>query len=90
MKAGAPLFLEGDPGSSLFILTKGLVKIVRASEPDTTLTTIQPEGVFGELAVLNSAPRSASAIAIDNSELIEIDKTALDGVFDAYRMTPGG
>jgi HD-GYP domain-containing protein (c-di-GMP phosphodiesterase class II) len=83
VKAGAPLFLEGDVGSSLFILTKGLVKIVRASEPDTTLTTIQPEGVFGELAVLNSAPRSASAIAIDNSELIEIDKSALDAVFDA-------
>ena len=82
VKAGAPLFLEGDPGSSLFILTKGLVKIVRASEPDTTLTTIQPEGVFGELAVLNSAPRSASAVAIDNSELIEIDKSALDALLD--------
>lgn len=83
LTAGTPLFLEGDPGSSLFILTKGLVKIVRAKEPETTLTTIQPEGVFGELAVLNSAPRSASAIAIDNSEVIEVDKSSLDAVFDA-------
>ncbi|MFP5352984.1 MAG: HD-GYP domain-containing protein [Actinomycetota bacterium] len=83
VEAGAPLFLEGDPGSSLFILIKGLVKIVRASEPDTTLTTIEPEGVFGELAVLNSAPRSASAIAIDSSELIEIGKSALDAVLDS-------
>jgi len=82
VQAGAPLFLEGDPGSSLFILTKGLVKIVRASDPSTTLTTIHPEGVFGELAVLNSAPRSASALAIDHSELVEIDKSALDALFD--------
>ena len=81
-EAGSTLFLEGDPGSSLFVLQKGLVKIVRANDPTTTLTTLQPGAAFGELAVLNEAPRSASAVAIDVSELLEIDSQLVDDVLD--------
>lgn len=80
--AGRPVFLEGDEGDSLFVLAEGLVRIVRANDPSTTLTTIRPGGAFGELAVLNSAPRSASAIAIDASELLEIGKGAVDAILD--------
>lgn len=80
--AGRPVFLEGQEGGSLFVLIEGLVRIVRANDPSTTLTTIKPGVAFGELAVLNSAPRSASAIAIDASELLEISKDAVDAILD--------
>ena len=77
------IFLEGDEGNSLHVVRKGLIKIVRANAPETTLTTLKDGAVFGELAVLDPAPRSASAIAIDASETIELPSEALDQVFDS-------
>ena len=79
---GRPVFLEGEPGDSLYVLMEGLVRIVRANQPRTTLTTIAPGDAFGELAVLNEAPRSASAIAIDRCVLLQIRKEAVDRVLD--------
>ena len=76
------IFREGDEGNSLYVVRKGLIKIVRANAPETTLTTLKDGAVFGELAVLDPAPRSASAIAIDASEAIELPSEALDKVFD--------
>ena len=76
------IFREGDDGNSLHVVRKGLIKIVRANAPETTLTTLKDGAVFGELAVLDPAPRSASAIAIDKSETIELPSEALDQVFD--------
>ena len=77
------IFREGDDGNSLHVVRKGLIKIVRANAPETTLTTLKDGAVFGELAVLDPAPRSASAIAIDRSETIELPSEALDQVFDS-------
>src|SRR5687768_15993466 len=59
------IFGEGDEWNSLYVVHKGLIKIVRAYSPATTLTTLKDGAVFDELAVLDPALRSASAIAID-------------------------
>ena len=85
-EAMSTIFKEGDEGSSLHVVRKGLIKIVRANAPETTLTTLKEGAVFGELAVLDPAPRSASAIAIDASETIELPSEALDKVFDGDPM----
>ena len=82
VEAGRPIFLEGEPGDCLYVLKDGLARIVRASQPGTTLTTLSPGDAFGELAVLNEAPRSASAIAIDRCVLLQIRKKAVDRVLD--------
>ena len=64
-RRGEVLFHQGDPGDSLFIVTRGAVKIVLPSEEgdEAILTTIRAGAFFGELALLDGAPRSATAIA---------------------------
>ena len=67
-RRGETIFHAGDPGDSLFIIAAGLVKITipptTGSEP-AILTTIGPGGFFGELSLLDGAPRSATAVALD-------------------------
>ncbi len=62
------IFHAGDPGDALFIVADGQVKITLppddGSEP-AILTTIAPGGFFGELAMLDGAPRSATAVALE-------------------------
>lgn len=64
-RRGETIFHAGDPGDALFIVTSGWVKIVVPSEDGAEaaiLTTIGPGGYFGELALLDGAPRSATAV----------------------------
>lgn len=61
------IFHAGDPGDALFVVADGRVKITLppddGSEP-AILTTVGPGGFFGELALLDGAPRSATAVAL--------------------------
>jgi CRP-like cAMP-binding protein len=65
------IFHAGDPGDALFVVTAGRVKITlpsdEAAEP-AILTTIGPGAFFGELALLDGAARSATAIALEGVE----------------------
>ena len=58
------LFHQGDPGDALFIVTAGAVKILLPSEEgdEAILATVRPGAFFGELALLDGAPRSATAV----------------------------
>jgi CRP/FNR family cyclic AMP-dependent transcriptional regulator len=69
-KPGVVLFHEGDPGAALFLLEAGHVKIVHTS-PDgeeTVLHIYGPGEHLGEIALLDGAPRSATAVALDQVE----------------------
>ncbi len=84
-EAGQVLFNEGDTGDSLHVCRKGSVRIVRikmeGKEP-YNLETINPGEAFGELAVLDPAPRSATAIALDACETVEVWGRDLEAVLD--------
>src|SRR5213082_3390925 len=76
LKRGASIFCKGDPGNSLFAVISGTVKI-SISSPDgrsALLNLIGPGEIFGEIAVLDGAPRSADATANTNCELYIIDR----------------
>ena len=79
---GEFLFREGDAGDAVFIVSKGMVNIVRAGEHDVTLATLKSGDVLGELGVLNAAPRTASALAVDETRLVRVGKEAMDRVLD--------
>ena len=67
-RRGEVIFHIDDPGDSLFVVTGGSVKIVVPPHDGTDpaiLTTVGPGGFFGELALFDGAPRSATAIALD-------------------------
>src|SRR4026208_1037973 len=69
-RRGEVIFHIGDPGDALFVITSGGVKISLPAGPgDCAIRATLREGdVFGELALLDGAPRSASATALSQTE----------------------
>ena len=66
------LCLEGDPGTSLYIIDRGRVKLglTSAEGREIILDLLGPGDVFGELALLDGEPRSANAVAVESSEVL--------------------
>ncbi len=60
IEPGQPIFTEGEPGDVMYAVVEGQVNIVRKGQ---VLERIGEGGIFGELALLDERPRSASAIA---------------------------
>ena len=71
-RRGEVIFHVGDPGDALFVIVAGEVKISLPSETgdEAILATLRPGDVFGELALLDGAPRSASASALTPTETV--------------------
>jgi len=81
---GEVVFREGEPGDSLHLVTAGTLSVVRPSrDPGLVLHRLTAGDAFGEVGVLNNAPRLASIIAVDDAETIEVCKGDLDRVLDA-------
>jgi CRP-like cAMP-binding protein len=70
------IFAKGDPGSSLFAVCRGAVKIVVTSVDghDAMLNLMSKGDIFGEIAALDGRPRSADAVAITDCELFVIER----------------
>jgi len=73
------IFMEGDPGESLFAVASGLVKVfvTSARGDELVLATAGPGDSFGELSLLDGEGRSASARALDASTLVIVDRSAV-------------
>src|SRR4051795_3171920 len=66
-RAGETIFHEGDPGDAMHVIASGRAKIsIESQEGDEAiLATLGPGDVFGELVLLDGAPRSATAVAVE-------------------------
>jgi CRP/FNR family cyclic AMP-dependent transcriptional regulator len=84
-RRGEVIFHQGDPGDALHVVDSGSVKIVVASEEgeEAILVSLRPTTSFGELALLDGAPRSASAIALEPTETWQLPRAALRELMDA-------
>jgi CRP/FNR family cyclic AMP-dependent transcriptional regulator len=76
VRRGATIFAKGDPGSGLMAVLWGSVKISvpTADGREAVLNIINPGEIFGEMALLDGRPRSADAVAMDDCELMVIDR----------------
>jgi CRP/FNR family transcriptional regulator, cyclic AMP receptor protein len=78
-KQGDYIFHEGGPADFMYMIHKGKVQISKESGSFDEKIRILGEGEFiGEMAVINSMPRSASAMAIDDCVLIKMDRESFD------------
>lgn len=70
------IFHQGDIGDSLQVVTSGGIKIVLASPEgdEAIIASLLPGDFFGELALLDGAPRSTSAVALDQTETLALPR----------------
>lgn len=78
-RAGAVVFAQGDAGDRLYVVTSGRLKLqVRIRGLDTLLlTTLRAPDTFGELAVIDRGPRSATVVALEPSTLLAVARSTV-------------
>jgi len=73
---GQPVFQEGDPGDAMYFIASGAVRIEKRTGAATgavkTLAILERGDYFGEMALLDQQPRSASAVASGATELFRL------------------
>ncbi|MFY9987570.1 MAG: ATP-binding protein [Chthoniobacterales bacterium] len=85
------IFRDGDYGDTMMLVGSGLVQISKAGRQghEEVLSLIEANDFFGELALLDREPRSASAIALKNTVIGEIDRSAFEFLMEkAPRVLP--
>jgi len=83
---GEVVFHEGDPGDTLHLIAKGRVAVRVATElGDTaTLTVLGAGDFFGELALLEARPRTASVVALEKTETLALHRDDFDEIAREY------
>ncbi len=85
LPGGAILFREGESGNSMFIIAYGSVKIMKTSKRgEEEIATLGTGAMFGELALIDGSPRSATAVTVEKTDLLEITREDLQKFFDEY------
>src|SRR5262249_34430978 len=84
--AGQVIFRRADQGGAIFVVAQGAVEI---STEDTTgrrivFETSGPGDFFGELSLLDGAPRSTDAKAVEDTLALRIDRHDLEHLFRAH------
>ncbi|HSD54029.1 MAG TPA: SulP family inorganic anion transporter [Burkholderiales bacterium] len=75
------LFSEGEPGDKLYLLARGAVSItVRGGDRQRRIVTFAPGSIFGEAAMLDGAPRSATATIVEDTVVYSLSRRALDAL----------
>ncbi len=75
---GTTLFEEGDLGDKLYVLQSGKVRITKTVQDKTkVLAILGPGDFFGEMAILNQKPRTATATVVEEAQLLVLDGKTL-------------
>jgi CRP-like cAMP-binding protein len=80
--AGDQVFSEGEPGDALYLVVEGAVKV---HQGDRQVAQLGPSDVFGEMAVLDSEPRTATVTTLKDAVLLKI---ARDDFRDVLQERP--
>jgi CRP/FNR family cyclic AMP-dependent transcriptional regulator len=85
---GETVFATGDPGDSMYVIRKGEVEVFFKDDTGAkvVLEVAGPGDFFGELSLLDSGPRTASAVVMRDVEALRVDRRDLD---ELLRLQPG-
>ena len=77
---GQVIFKENDEGAEMFIIIQGLVEIRKStgSSSSKILTTLQKGDMFGEMAIIEKQPRSATAVAVQPTRVLVLNEKLYD------------
>src|SRR5215813_849034 len=77
--AGERVFTEGDLGTTMYIVQSGKVRLFRVVDGQKRVHGMMEKGdFFGEMSILEGLPRTVSAEATEDAELIEINSMTFD------------
>jgi small-conductance mechanosensitive channel len=80
---GEMVIRAGDPGSSMFVVHNGRVRVqVNENGRPRTVATLNEGDFFGEMALFTGEPRTANIVALEETEVLEIGFAAMKRVFD--------
>jgi CRP/FNR family transcriptional regulator, cyclic AMP receptor protein len=79
---GSVVFRENDDGSEMFIIIQGVVEIRKSTGPASSkiLTTLQKGDMFGEMAIIEKQPRSATAVAVQPTRVLVLNEKLYDSM----------
>lgn len=78
---GDLLCVEGEPGNTLFIIATGKVEVIKKTKGSDTILAVRKEGEFvGEMAILESAPRSATLKAHGDARVLVIGGDSFNAI----------
>ena len=82
--AGDIVFREGDPPTSAYLVESGQIEILTVKEGvPMVLSVLGPGDLLGEMAVIDDAPRTATARALNDASLIEVDRAQINERIDS-------
>ena len=83
---GDAIIRQGDVGDNAYIVSEGSVnikKVIKPGDPELSLVTLHMGSFFGELALINNAPRGASVYAVGNTSCIVLSKSTFETIKDS-------
>lgn len=81
LRAGEEAIAQGDEGREAFVVVRGTLRAERRASEDAepeTLAVLGPGAIFGEMALVSEAPRAASVVAVEPSQLLVADRDVLE------------
>jgi Cyclic nucleotide-binding domain/Tetratricopeptide repeat len=82
---GQGILREGEPGNSLYMLTSGAVKaFVKRAGKQVPIAELEEGAFFGEVSILTGKPRTATIVAKEHCELLELDRPTLDSITQTH------
>jgi len=79
VRAGKSLVTEGETGHEFFVIVSGTAKVLRHGRK---IATVGPGDAFGELALLERAPRNATVVAETDMEVVVLAQREFGGIVD--------
>ena len=88
-EAGSVIVSQEEAGDALFVIASGKVKVVLYGETgrEIILSILKAGDFFGEMALLDRQPRSANVVAIEDSQLLGLDREAFQTHLTAHPTT---
>ncbi|HMJ09118.1 MAG TPA: mechanosensitive ion channel family protein [Pyrinomonadaceae bacterium] len=81
---GEAIVRRGQEGNSMFVITRGSVKVqIPENSYQRTINNLRANDFFGEMSLLTGQPRTANVVAEEETEVLQIRKTALKPLFEA-------